>query len=82
MIRFLIIQEPQFIVLLSYSRWEDGKSTAGANFFQGMRVQKVCCFFTIIRTVGRPEKRAPPVGYSEGAMRLGPVARKIIDPCA
>jgi hypothetical protein len=22
------------------------------------------------------------MGYSEGAMRLGPVARKLIDPCA
>src|SRR6266404_9444021 len=28
MTRFLFTQEPYFIVLLSYSRWGDGKSTA------------------------------------------------------
>src|SRR6266576_1429326 len=28
MTRFLFTQEPQLIVLLSYSRWRDGKSTA------------------------------------------------------
>ena len=33
MTRFLFTQEPQLIVLLSYSRWRDRKSTAGANFF-------------------------------------------------
>src|SRR5947209_18745676 len=32
MTRFLFTQEPQLIVLLSYSRWEDGKSTAAPIF--------------------------------------------------
>jgi hypothetical protein len=29
-----------------------------------------------------PLRSERPMGYSEGAMRLGPVARKLIDPCA
>ena len=33
MTRFLFTQEPQFIVLLSYSRWVDEKSTATPNFY-------------------------------------------------
>jgi hypothetical protein len=33
MTRFLFTQEPKLIVLLPYSRWGDGKSTAIPNFY-------------------------------------------------
>jgi hypothetical protein len=66
MTRFLFTQEPYLIVLLSYSRWGDGKSTAIPIFIStaGCALAGIAALVTVGSAPGLSHKLTEPQLFS------------------